>query len=120
MDKAEFLNLLKGTQQNDTEEQEEKTQELPIQRQNKVDKNPYSQDELNNFIKGTGFAIDPIANFTEMARTMNTYNRKEPQVIDKVSLDEHSSIKDVSPQRKNDAREMEKLALRKLIAKYKG
>lgn len=120
MDKAEFLNLLKGSQQTDTEEQEEKTQELPIQRQNKVDKNPYSQDELNNFIKGTGFAIDPVVNFTEMAKTLGNYNRKEPQVVEKVKLDEHSSIKDVSPLRKNDARELERQALKKLIAKYKG
>jgi hypothetical protein len=119
MDKAEFLSLLKGSSDEESSE-EEKTDELPAHRENKVDKNPYSQDELNNFIKGTGFAIDPIANFTEMAKTLRIYDRKEPQVIDKVSLDEHSSIKDVSPQRKNDAREMEKLALRKLIAKYKG
>jgi hypothetical protein len=119
VDKAEFLSLLKGSSEKEPSEQEEKA-ESPIHRENKVDKNPYSQDELNNFIKGTGFAIDPIANFTEMAKTLRIYDRKEPQVIDKVSLDEHSSIKDVSPQRKNDAREMEKLALRKLIAKYKG
>lgn len=121
MDKAEFLNLLRGSMESeDTEDQEEKQSERPVQRQNKVDKNPYSQDELNNFIKGTGFAVDPVANFTEMAKTLRTYDRKEPQVIEKVKLDEHSSIDDVSPARKNDARELERQALKKLIAKYKG
>ena len=119
MDKAEFLSLLKGSSDEESSE-EEQTDDLPTHRENKVDKNPYSQDELNNFIKGTGFAVDPIVNFTEMAKALRIYDRKEPQVIDKVKLDEHSSIDDVSPARKNDDREMEKIALKKLIAKYKG
>lgn len=120
MDKAEFLSLLRSSTESQSTEEQEKTTEHPVQRQNKVDKNPYSQDELNNFIKGTGFAVDPVVNFTEMAKTLRTYDRKEPQVVEKVKLDEHSSIDDVSPARKNDARELERQALKKLIAKYKG
>lgn len=117
MDKEQFLSLLKGSQKEQTEE---KTEEQPIQRENKVDKNPYSQDELNNFIKATGFNVDPVPNFTEMARMMSIYKANEPQVTEKIKLDNHSSIEDVSPLRKNKERELEKQALKKLIAKYKG
>lgn len=121
MEREDFLNLLKSNGQEEVSEEQNTEKENPVHRDlKKSEKNPYSQQELNNFIKGFNVQIDPVANFTEIARKLGGYNRNEPVVENKVDLDQHDEITDVSPLRKNDAQETERLALKKLIAKYRG
>ncbi len=123
MDTQAFLDLLRGSDSEDTEEtlqsakDEDKGQVIDKERKQK---NPYCNNELAMFINKIGFQVDETPRFTEMAKKMNSNIKHEPVIKDLTNLDNHDTIQDISPKNRNDSREIEKQALKKLIAKYKG
>jgi len=126
MDAQAFLDLLRGNDSEDTEEtlqsakDEDKDHAIDKDRKVNKEKNPYSNNELAMFINKIGFQVDETPRFTEMAKKMNTNIKHEPVIKDLTNFDNHDTIEDISPKNRNDSREIEKQALKKLIAKYKG
>lgn len=121
MDNQALLQLLKGAEESSASPSKSE-RENSDNCEHKAEKNPYSQKDLHSFIKRTGFAIDEVPQFSEMARVMNPTIKQDVVKKDLTNLDNHDSIEDISPLKKNAEREMQvkKEALRKLIAKYKG
>lgn len=132
MDAQAFLNLLKNSEQkaNTSAEtklpevkEEDTTEDFKVSNQptkprndNEILTNKY----LEEMIKGVGFDVDRVPNFTEIARRIMP-NISEPVVDENLTnFDNHDIIKDISPARKNGEIDLKKEALRKLIAKYKG
>jgi len=83
-------------------------------------KNPYSQQELHDFVKSAGFKVDGIAKFSELMKKIAPHIEEDTNQKDLTSLDNHDIIKDVSPSKKNDESSLSREALKKLIAKLRG
>jgi len=124
MDAQAFLDLLRSnsdSSEDDTlESAKDEDKDHAAHKEVKGEKNPYSNSILEQFIKGVGFEVEEVPRFTEMAKKLNTTIKHEPVTKDLTNLDNHDTIEDISPLKRNDAREIEKQALKKLIAKYKG
>lgn len=121
MDQQAFLELLR---QDSNQEESTDTDSNDSLRENRAhepkkgEKNPYSNDELNNFINRLGFNTDEVPKFSEMARLVRPEIKQEVVKKDLTNLDNHDTIQDVAPSR-NDL-DVRKQALQRLIAKYKG
>lgn len=86
-----------------------------------IDKNPYSQEELSKFIKFLGFKAEETPNFTAMAKKINMPIVHEAPVKDLTSLDNHDTIQDAFKFKKEEiSPNVQKEALKRLIAKYRG
>lgn len=134
MDAQAFLEMLKSSEPKQTVQKVEQprtvqrevdtTKDFEISNQPALEKKDDGMIATNQFleqlIKGVGFDVDKVPNFSEIAQRLQP-NLVQP-IVEKglTNLDNHDIIKDISPSRKNNESDIRKEALKRLIQKYKG
>lgn len=134
MDAQAFLEMLKSSEPKQTVQKIEQpktvqkevdtTKDFEVSNQPSLSKKDDGMIATNQFleqlIKGVGFDVDKVPNFSEIAQRLQP-NLVQPTVEKGLTnLDNHDIIKDISPSRKNDESDIRKEALKRLIQKYKG
>ena len=134
MDAQAFLEMLKSSEPKQTVQKIEQpktvqkevdtTKDFEVSNQPSLSKKDDGMIATNQFleqlIKGVGFDVDKVPNFSEIAQRLQP-NLVHPTVEKGLTnLDNHDIIKDISPSRKNDESDIRKEALKRLIQKYKG